>query len=116
MKGTALTDRLVQPLVIKRTFERRQLVAKLLCMRRRHAGIEGFAVAPRLDQREMIGVPVPLHHIIPQIAVVLAGGLRLRLDELDGLVLAGRKDIDMGEDVNRLWRDLTFGAAIERPL
>src|SRR6516165_1802681 len=93
VRGSALADRLIEPLVIKGAFERRQLLAKFLGMGRRCAGIEGFAIAPRLDQGEMIGVPIPLQHVVAQIAVVLAGGFGLRLDQCRGLVLEGRKDI-----------------------
>src|SRR5215469_6529140 len=60
----ALTKSLVQPLVIERTFERRQLLAEFLGMGSSGAGVKGFAVAPRLDQSEVIGMPVPLQHVV----------------------------------------------------
>src|SRR6516162_339697 len=56
MRGSALVDRLIKPLVIKGAFERRQLQAELLGMGCGSTRIKGFAVVPRLDQSEMIGV------------------------------------------------------------
>jgi hypothetical protein len=56
----------------------------------------------------MVGVSVPLQHVEPQVAVVLASGIHLRLDKLDSLVLSGREHIDMGEDKYRLRRKLRF--------
>ena len=70
-------------------------------MERRGADVEGFAVAPSLNQGEMIGVTILLQHVESQIAVILAGSIRLRLDEFDGLILSGREDIDVSEDVYR---------------
>src|SRR5215472_13695425 len=108
VRGSALADSLVQPLVIKCTFERRQLLAELFCVRCRGAGIKGFAVAPCLDQSEVIGVPVPLQDVVMQVAVVLTSGLGLRLDQCRGLVLESRKHIDVGEDINRPGGDLAL--------
>src|SRR5215475_13365666 len=65
VKTNVLAHGLEQPLVIKRAFERRELVAKLLVVRCGHAGVEGLAVAPYLDEREMVRMPVPLHDVIP---------------------------------------------------
>src|SRR5215472_1135776 len=104
----ALANRLIQPLVIKSTLERRQLLAELLGMGCGGAGIKGFAVAPRLDQREVVGVPVPLQHVVSQIAVVLAAGFGLRLDQRGSLVFSGREDIDMSDYVQRPGRNLTL--------
>src|SRR5215469_3916993 len=101
-----LPYRLVQPLVVEGAFERGELVAEFLVVRRRHTRIEGLPVPPHLDQGEMVRVAVPLHDVIPQIAVVPARGIRLRLDELDGLVLVDRENVDMGEHINRLGRHL----------
>ena len=53
-------------------------------------------------------MPIPLQHVVPQIAVVLAGRIGLRLDKLGGLVLAGREDIDMGDHIERPGGKLTF--------
>ena len=46
--GERSADDLVQPLVVEGAFERGELVAEFFIMRRRHARIEGFAVAPYL--------------------------------------------------------------------
>ena len=113
--ASMLPHGLVQPLVIEGAFERRQLVAKFLIVRRRYTRIEGFAVAPYLDQGEMVRVPVPLHDVVPQIAVILACGLRLRLDELDRLVLEGRENIDMGEDIESVGRKLRLRRCDREP-
>src|SRR5215472_9652825 len=104
----ALANHLIQPLVIKSTLERRQLLAELLGMGCGGAGIKGFAVAPRLDQGEVVGVPVPLQHVVSQIAVVLAGGFGLRLDQRGSLIFSGREDIDMSDYVQRPGRNLTL--------
>src|SRR6516162_1596708 len=107
-RAPALANRLIQPLVIKSTLERRQLLAELLGMGCGGAGIKGFAVAPRLDQGEVVGVSVPLQHIVSQIAVVLAGGIGLCLDQRGRLVFSGREDIDMSDRVQRPSRNLTL--------
>src|SRR6516225_8643287 len=91
-----LADGLVEPLVIKGAFQRVQLVPEVLSVRCGRAGVEGLAVAPRLDQGKVVGVTVPLQHFETQIAVVFARGIRLRLDELDCLILSSREDVDMG--------------------
>src|SRR5215831_4586587 len=104
----ALANRLIQPLVIKSTLERRQLLAEFLGMGCGGARIKGFAVAPRLDQGEVIGMPVPLQHVVPQIAVVLAGGFGPRFDQHGRLVFSGREDIDMSDYVQRPGRNLTL--------
>src|SRR5215470_1573889 len=59
-----LPYRLVQPLVVEGAFERGELVAELLVVRRRHARIEAFAVAPDFDKGEMVWGPVPLHDVV----------------------------------------------------
>src|SRR6516164_7030008 len=82
----ALADRLIKPLVIKGTFERRQLVAEFFGMGSGSTRIKGFAVAPCLDQSEVVGMAVPLQHIVVQIAVVFAGGISLHLNERSSLV------------------------------
>jgi len=46
--GLKLFNRLVEPLIVESAFERGELVAEFFIMRRRHARIEGFAVAPYL--------------------------------------------------------------------
>src|SRR6516165_1289180 len=104
----ALTESLVQPLVIQCTLERRQLLAELLGVGCAGTRIKGFAVTPSLDQSEMIGVAVPLQHVVLQIAVTLAGGVGLRLDELGCLIFSGREDIDMSDHVERPGGNLTF--------
>src|SRR5215470_7829965 len=98
----ALTDPLVHPLVIKRPFERRQLLSEVLGMGGNHAGIEGFAVTPDFDQGEMVRVAVPLQHVKPQIGRVFAGSLRLRFDELDRRILVDREDVDVSDHKDRL--------------
>src|SRR5215472_5286945 len=103
----ALANHLIQPLVIKSTLERRQLLAELLGMGCGGAGIKGFAVAPCLNQGEVVGMPVPLQHVVSQIAVVLAGGIGLRLDQRGRLVFSGREDVDMSDHVQRPRRNLT---------
>src|SRR6266404_645298 len=85
--GEASADRLVQPLVIERTLERVQLLPELLGVRRHDAGIEGFAVAPALVEREVVRAVVLLQHIEPQIAVVLARRCRRRFLQFDRLIL-----------------------------
>src|SRR5215467_10217773 len=104
----ALANHLIQPLVIKSTLERRQLLAELLGMGCGGAGIKGFAVAPCLNQGEVVGMPVPLQHVVSQIAVVLAGSIGLRLDQRGRLVFSGREDIDMSDYVQRPGRNLTL--------
>src|SRR5262249_38324295 len=70
---TGLMHGLIQPLVVKRPFERVQLLAKFPGMRGGNARVEGFAVAPSLKQREVVRAGVVLlQHVKPQIAVVLA--------------------------------------------
>ena len=53
-------------------------------------------------------MPIPLQHVVPQIAVVLAGGIGLRLDELGRLVFSGREDIDMSDHIQCPGRNLTL--------
>src|SRR6516162_533511 len=108
VRGSALADRLIEPLVIKGTFERHQLLAELLGVGCGGARIKGFAVAPGLDQSEMIGVPIPLQHVVPQIAIVLAGSIGLRLDELGGLIFSGWEYIDMSDHIQRARRNLAL--------
>src|SRR5208283_957441 len=68
--GTAkLPHRLVQPLVIESAFERVQLLPEFLGVRGHNARIEGFAVAPALEQGEVVGAAVLLQHVEPQIPV-----------------------------------------------
>jgi hypothetical protein len=109
--GLKLFNRLVQPLVVEGAFERGELVAEFFIMRRRHVRIEGFAVAPYLYKAEMVRMSVPLHDVIPQVAVVFACGLSLRLDELDSLVFVDRENIDVRQDIESVGRNLPGDAA-----
>src|SRR5690242_3379468 len=97
-----LANRLVEPLVIEGAFERVQFLAELLGVRGRDAGIEGLAVAPTLEQGEMVRAVVLLQYVEPQVAVILSRGRRQRFLKLDSLILLRRRDIDMGENEYRL--------------
>src|SRR5215472_13949505 len=97
-----LMNCLVEPLVVEGAFERVELLPELPGVGSHDAGIEGLAVAPALEQGEMVRAAILLQHVEPQIAAILAAGIGQYLDELDGLVLPGREDVDMGEDIERL--------------
>src|SRR5690242_4219731 len=60
VRGSALADRLVEPLVIQRPFERIQFLPEFLGVRGGNARVEGLAVAPGLKQREVIRAGVVL--------------------------------------------------------
>src|SRR5271169_1917206 len=95
-RGIALADRLVKPLVIQCAFERVQLLPEFLGMRGGDARVEGLAVAPGLNQREVVRTIVLLQHVEPQIAVVLSRRRGEGLLQLDCLILLWRRDIDVG--------------------
>jgi len=58
-------QRVVQPLVIEGAFERCQFLPEVAGRRGHQALVEGFAVAPALNQGEMVQVAVHLQNIEP---------------------------------------------------
>ena len=111
MRPQRLAQRVIEPLVIESALERRQLLAKFPGRRRHRARLESIAVAPPLDQSEMVRVAGPSQHVEAQISRTVAPGFGQRSSEIGYAVLAGGKDIDVGQN-----RDRQGSAGPGRPL